>query len=169
MKKAGYKAGFDAARAALVLLLLLPGACKGIAGVKPWPINHLLPPTKLDAISIQSAGNSNDTAVVLLDIVYDYSDAGATGAKVPDKAADWYASRPSLMFALKNSIDVSSLEVPPSRVLPPIAFPDGYKQARRVMVFASFQKTRTFFEIDITHLTRIRIDLLEKSIDVVSL
>jgi hypothetical protein len=174
MKGTGYKQVFNTTRGtwAVLALLLFVGGCGAIKDFKPWPVNHLLPPTKLDEVSIQSAPNSNDTSVVLLDIVYDYgysAEAAAAGAKVPDKAQDWYANRASLMFALKNSIAVSAFEVPPARSLPPVGFPDGYKQAKRVMVFANFQKSGAFFEIDITTLKRIRIDLLEKSMDVVSL
>jgi hypothetical protein len=153
--------------ALLALLLALLSGCKSF---KPWPVNHLLPPTKLDTIIIQSAVDSSDEAVVLLDIVFDFGAEDAVGAKVPDKAQDWFANRTGLTFSLQNSIKVKAYQVPPNRMtLPPVKFPDGYKQARRVMVFANFQQLGTFFEIDITKLKRIRIDLLEKNLNVVNL
>ena len=155
--------------ARMALLLALVALMAGCKSFKPWPVNHLLPPTKLDAISIQSLKESNDNTVVLLDIVYDFSnEAPAAGAKVPDKAQEWFANRAQLRFSLNNSTWVDTHEVPAGET-PPVVFPDGHKQARRVMVFANFQNTGTFFEMDITKLKRIRIDVLEKSMNVVEL
>jgi len=118
----------------LAAVLMLSG-CGAVDAMKKL-IYGDPPRTDLASIRVVADPGANQNSATALDIVFLY-DAGMVDV-LPKTGPDWFARKVELTRGMPTSLDVVSLQVPPSIDLPKIDLPKRYGSAIRVVVYANY-------------------------------
>ena len=148
MRRLGYTALI------IALSLSLPGCALGKLLFGPDT-------TSLRAIQVQGLLDANQNMAATVAVVFVY-DATALPL-LPNKAADWFNNGKSLSNALGNRIDVTSMEVPPARVLD-LPLPARYGDALTVYCYVNYIGADQGVT-DLTAFKRAQIRLLPTSVE----
>jgi type VI secretion system protein len=93
------------------------------------------PKTKVEGIQVVAESKANQNTATALDIVFVY-DTTAAGM-LPKTGPDWFDKKAALVSGLAKSIDVVSLQVPPTMTVE-VPLPKKYDKAIGVYSYANY-------------------------------
>jgi|GEM_PF-729064 len=111
------------------------GGCSTISAINDVIFNSP-PKAELRNVQVIAESGANQNIATRLDLVFVYDLPSVS--LLPKNGVDWFNQKTALMNGLAKSIDVVSLEVPPSMIIKSVKLPDRYKKALGVYSYADY-------------------------------
>jgi type VI secretion system protein len=147
----------------LLLCSLLLGGCGIARSVGSWLADVGTPGNALTQISIVTKDNANDTSATAVDIVFVYNDT--VYELLPKSATVWFSKRDELRSSLRQYIDITSVEIPPTFLLESVPLPDRHSGAVKVVAYANYLDKKGLKPIDLTSFVHPLLTLEAKTIN----
>ena len=143
----------------LVIILLSSVGCNSIDKA----LSHVIPlytyaKIELSVINITSDIDSNDNMPVAIDFVFIYNksvDQAVMTLSVPE----WFSNKAELLMRYQKDLAVAHVEIVPLTLNQTVTLPEGYDEAVRVLMFASFHVVSGQIVTDLTQNDQVHITL----------
>lgn len=116
----------------------------------------------LESVTVVRESGTNNNQYVLVDIAFIYS-AEINSLLLPKSAADWFEQKDIYLSMNRNGIEIVEHEPIPLGYTNDIALPKKKAKARRVVAYVAYYGKKEFFQIDLTHLENIQINIADKA------
>ncbi len=130
------------------LLALALAACGAVSTVAGWVGLGGPPTATLRQLRIVTETGANHDSATRIDLVLVYQQAAI--ASLPKTSPEWFAHKQALLDGMPTAIEVISLQVPPSRLIDPVALPKQVKKALAVQLYADMQAAAGQHPLDLT-------------------
>jgi hypothetical protein len=113
--------------------------------------------TYLSEVSIEAVEGSNRSAPVAVDLLF-VSDSALMIELTSLSSPEWFAHKQKLMMRYQQ-ISLASVEVVPLSVIPSVVLPDGYKNAKYIIMFANYKASAGQYVAELSGYQKLKIRL----------